>query len=92
MTPVYVYECDSCENTFEVVQSFTEDVLTKCKKCAGKLHRVIQPSPIIWKTAGSYTSEKHGLQGRKRKPEIKVGNVSDLPKEDQERSKELLQG
>lgn len=85
MSPIYVYRCDSCADEFEIAQSYNDDALTVCSKCSGELHKVIQATPVVWKTAGSYTSDQHGLQGRKRKPNIKVGSVKDLPKEEQEK-------
>ena len=30
--PTYDYRCDTCENVFEVFQSFSEDPLSKCPK------------------------------------------------------------
>lgn len=83
--PTYVYECESCDHTFEVQQSFKEEPLTECPKCKGKIHRVIFASPVHYKSAGFYTTEQRGLTGKKRKPNIKVGLTSELPPEEREK-------
>ena len=35
--PTYEYACTKCGHQFEVVQSFSDDALTKCPECRGKL-------------------------------------------------------
>ena len=70
--PTYVYKCDSCGHEFEIHQAFTDDPLTKCPKCDMMLHRVIFPVPTHYKCAGFSITDKRGLTGHKRKPNIKV--------------------
>lgn len=56
--PTYVYECKSCEKTFEVEQRIVEDPLTDCQCGAGgSLRRVIQPVGIAFKGAGFYVND-----------------------------------
>ena len=53
--PNYVYLCEKCGTEFEVKQSFKEKPLTICLSevagiiCRGKIKRVIQSSPFIFK-------------------------------------------
>ena len=35
--PTYAYACTACDHRFEVVQSFSEDSLTECPQCEGRL-------------------------------------------------------
>lgn len=54
--PIYVYECKSCYNSFEVEQRITEDPLTTCE-CGGNVRRVIQPVGIAFKGSGFYVND-----------------------------------
>jgi putative FmdB family regulatory protein len=54
--PTYVYECKSCEKSFEVEQRITENPLTDCD-CGGTLRRVIQPVGIAFKGSGFYVND-----------------------------------
>jgi putative FmdB family regulatory protein len=83
--PIYVYKCEVCETEFEEKQSFDDDPLTKCPKCAGSVYRVIFATPVHYKGAGFATTEARGITGRKRRPNIKVGTVRDLPPEEREK-------
>ena len=35
--PTYSYACTECDNRFDAVQAFTDDALTSCPKCSGRL-------------------------------------------------------
>ncbi len=84
--PIYEYKCDACEHTFETRQGFNDEPCVTCPECGKEsLHRVIGKVNVHYKGAGFYTTEKRGITGRKRKPTIKVGNVSDLPPEEREK-------
>lgn len=39
--PTYEYECESCGFTFERRQGMTENPLTECPECRGKVRRLI---------------------------------------------------
>jgi len=56
--PTYVYECQTCEKTFEVEQRITEDRLTTCH-CgkAQPVKRLIQPTAIMFKGSGFYVND-----------------------------------
>lgn len=70
--PTYVYECKSCEKSFEVEQRITEDPLTDCE-CGGKVRRIIQPVGISFKGSGFYvndsTSKPAAKEAAKATPE-----------------------
>ena len=38
--PTYQYSCTECGHFFETVQSFTDDSLTTCPECGGRLRAV----------------------------------------------------
>ena len=88
--PVYVYSCSCCGDTFEVKQSFTDNAVSTCTKCGGSLTKVIQPATIVYKGAGFATTEFRGITGHKRKPNVTIGNVADLPEGERERAIEVM--
>ncbi len=57
--PTYQYECSSCDHSFEVMQSMSENRLKKCPKCGKlKLNRLIgSGSGIIFKGSGFYETD-----------------------------------
>ena len=55
--PIYEYECNPCGFRFERKQRFDEEAITKCPKCEGETHRVINSVPIIFKGSGFYTTD-----------------------------------
>lgn len=54
--PTYVYECKSCQKSFEVEQRITEAPLTDCE-CGGTVRRIIQPVGIAFKGSGFYVND-----------------------------------
>jgi putative FmdB family regulatory protein len=60
--PVYEYQCQNCGKHFEIKQSFTDDPLTVCPNCAGKIHRVIQAAGIVFKGSGFYVNDSRSKQ------------------------------
>jgi len=41
--PTYSYRCTECDNAFDIHQEFTDDTLTVCPVCGGKLRKVFSP-------------------------------------------------
>lgn len=50
--PTYEYACKDCGEHLEVVQSFSDDSLTVCPACDGRLRKVFSPAGIIFKGSG----------------------------------------
>ena len=71
--PIYVYECATCNDVFEVEQRITEDALENCK-CGseGSLKRLIQPVGIAFKGTGFYVNDS-------AKPSIKPSDCTGEP-------------
>jgi len=86
--PIYEYICDACKKRFEERVSKFEP-LKRCPFCDDpNLRQKFSPPNPRYKGAGFYTTESRGITGRKRKPKIKVGTISDFPLEEQARIKE----
>jgi putative FmdB family regulatory protein len=55
--PTYQYACTDCGDRSEVVQRFTDDPLTVCSVCGGKLRKVFSPVGIVFKGSGFYRTD-----------------------------------
>ena len=62
--PTYQYACRSCGHRFEVVQSMTEEPLTRCPECEGELRKVYAPPAIAFRGSGFYATD-HGKKTAK---------------------------
>lgn len=52
--PTYSYACTECDNRFDVVQAFTDDALTTCPKCNGRLRKLFGKVGVVFKGSGFY--------------------------------------
>ena len=55
--PTYSYACTACDNKFDVVQSFSDDALTVCPECQGKLRKLFNSVGIVFKGSGFYRTD-----------------------------------
>lgn len=55
--PTYAYACTQCKHHFEIVQSFTEDTLTVCPECDGRLRKLFNTVGIVFKGSGFYRND-----------------------------------
>lgn len=61
--PTYEYVCESCGTHLEVYQRFTDEPLTTCAVCGGKLRKVFHPAGILFKGSGFYVTDSRGKTG-----------------------------
>ena len=55
--PTYAYACTECDHRFEAVQSFSDDSLTVCPECGGRLRKVFNAVGIVFKGGGFYRTD-----------------------------------
>jgi putative FmdB family regulatory protein len=55
--PTYQYACTACGEQSEVVQKFTDDPLTICPACGGRLRKVSSAVGIVFKGTGFYRTD-----------------------------------
>ena len=55
--PTYVYACTECDHRFEAQQAFSDDALTECPNCGGKLRKVFNSVGIVFKGSGFYRTD-----------------------------------
>ena len=55
--PTYQYACTECGHAFEQVQSFSDDALTVCPVCSGRLRKVFNAVGVVVKGSGFYRTD-----------------------------------
>ncbi|MFI5676803.1 FmdB family zinc ribbon protein [Streptomyces cellulosae] len=55
--PTYQYQCTECGEGLEAVQKFTDDALTECPNCQGRLKKVFSAVGIVFKGSGFYRND-----------------------------------
>ena len=55
--PTYQYVCNECGEPLEVVQKFSDDALTTCPSCEGRLRKVYSAVGIVFKGSGFYRTD-----------------------------------
>ncbi|MFJ7293637.1 FmdB family zinc ribbon protein [Streptomyces collinus] len=58
--PTYQYQCTECGEGLEAVQKFTDDALTECPDCKGRLKKVFSAVGIVFKGSGFYRNDSRG--------------------------------
>ncbi|WP_435603781.1 FmdB family zinc ribbon protein [Streptomyces sp. bgisy130] len=58
--PTYQYQCTECGEGLEAVQKFTDDALTECPACNGRLKKVFSAVGIVFKGSGFYRNDSRG--------------------------------
>ncbi len=60
--PTYQYACTECGHAFEQVQSFSDDALSVCPECQGKLRKLFNAVGVVFKGSGFYRNDSRGKQ------------------------------
>ncbi|WP_447135062.1 FmdB family zinc ribbon protein [Micromonospora sp. LZ34] len=55
--PTYQYACTACGHQLEAVQSFSDEPLTECPACEGRLRKVFNSVGIVFKGSGFYRTD-----------------------------------
>jgi putative FmdB family regulatory protein len=81
--PIYEYECQKCKSHSEAFQKVGDKLLTKCKKCGGRLEKMISASAIQFKGTGWYVTDYAGkaTKGDKSESESSSETKEKKPKD-----------
>ena len=74
--PTYQYACTECGDQLEVVQRFSDDPLTVCGACGGRLRKVFSPVGIVFKGSGFYRTDSRSasVNGKAKAVESSAGS------------------
>ncbi len=90
--PIYEYICTECGDQFDAIQGFSDKPLRKCKKCSGKLRKLVSECSFHLKGTGWYVTD----YGKKNKTNEKAAHdkkteetkpAKDKPKSDTKETK-----
>ena len=75
--PTYEYACAECGEHLEAVQKFSDDPLTVCPACEGRLRKVFSPVGIVFKGSGFYRTDSRVSAANGSKDKQLNGSSSD---------------
>jgi len=55
--PTYSYRCTECANAFDIQQAFTDDSLTVCPTCGGRLRKLFSAVGVTFNGSGFYRTD-----------------------------------
>ena len=55
--PTYSYRCTECDTAFDIQQAFTDDALTECPTCSGRLRKVYNSIGVTFNGSGFYRTD-----------------------------------
>lgn len=80
--PTYQYACTSCGAQLEVVQKFSDDPLTECPECTGRLRKVFSAVGVVFKGSGFYRNDSRDSKSKSGSPTSKAESGSSETKSD----------
>lgn len=78
--PIYEYQCQKCEKIVEIWQSLSDEPLTKCQDCKGKLKKLISRSSFQLKGGGWY-SDGYSNSAKATPPPAQCSESKEVKKE-----------
>ena len=70
--PTYEYECKDCGHRFEEFQGITDEPLSTCPKCGGRVHRLLgRGGAIIFRGRGFYATDYRSEEYKRKAKEEK---------------------
>ncbi len=69
--PTYQYACTECGHAFEQFQSFSDDALTTCPVCEGRLRKLFNAVGVVFKGSGFYRNDSRA--------DSRAGSSSSVP-------------
>lgn len=72
--PTYQYQCTACGEGLEVVQKFSDDALTECPACDGRLRKVFSAVGVVFKGSGFYRTDSRSSSSSSTPAAAKSGS------------------
>ena len=84
--PIYEFECQKCKDRVEVFQKMNDKHPVKCKKCGGRLEKLVSASAIQFKGSGWYVTD-YASKGRKAAEKADKGEKDTAASDDKKSDK-----
>ena len=85
--PTYSYACTECGDRFDAVQAFSDDALTTCTKCDGRLRKLFNSVGVVFKGSGFYRTDSRESGKSSSLPQGEKSGSSDKGSEAKSESK-----
>jgi putative FmdB family regulatory protein len=69
--PIYEYECGTCGKVHEILQKMSDNPLTDCPECSGRLHKRISQCTFHLKGGGWYVTDYANSAGKSSSSETR---------------------
>ena len=66
--PLYEYQCNACDNKFELRQKFSDPPATECPECGGEVAKLISASAFALKGGGWHAEGYGSGKGKSEAP------------------------
>jgi putative FmdB family regulatory protein len=76
--PIYEYECNRCNEVFEIFHKIDEDVKVACPKCLGPAKKLISATNFVLKGSGFYVNDypsKSRQEAKKKETDASEGKT-----------------
>ncbi|HJQ71582.1 MAG TPA: FmdB family zinc ribbon protein [Blastocatellia bacterium] len=78
--PIYEYVCEKCGDHVEVLQKVSDPPLKRCKKCRGKMEKLVSRTAFQLKGSGWYKTDYAAKTPQKGKAEKSADAKSESAK------------
>ena len=77
--PTYQYACteSACGHRFDAAQSFSDDPLTICPQCEGRLRKVFSAVGVVFKGSGFYRTDSRAAANGSAESKGKASSTDD---------------
>ncbi len=75
--PIYEYECRKCKAHIEVFQKVSDKPPARCRKCGGRLEKLLSAPAIQFKGSGWYVTDYAGKGRSPEKADSDAASTSD---------------
>jgi putative FmdB family regulatory protein len=72
--PTYSYRCTECGTAFDIQQAFTDDSLTVCLNCGGKLRKLFHAVGVSFSGSGFYRNDSRAGETKAREKKESAGS------------------
>jgi putative FmdB family regulatory protein len=72
--PIYEYQCDQCNEVFEIFHKIDEDCSVACPKCLGPVKKLVSATNFVLKGSGFYVNDYPSKSRREGKKSEKEGS------------------
>lgn len=94
--PIYEYQCDRCNELFEIFHKIDEECKVACPKCLGPVKKLISATNFVLKGSGFYVNDypsESRKEGKKKEKEgTKESSTSPAPSASSAKEGEKVSG